>query len=70
MKKEKNMKTIVVQIEDDIFEEITAFLKLFPENRVKVITDIEHYISFDEKEKDDDFEGLLKDTERFDIRRT
>lgn len=58
------MKTIVLEIDDDIFERVIAFLKIFPENKMKVISDKEH-IPFVNEEEQRDIEELLKDKECF-----
>jgi len=58
------MKTLVLEIDDDIFERVIAFLKILPENKMRVISDREH-IPFVSEEEQRDIEELLKDRECF-----
>ena len=58
------MRTLVLEIDDDIFERVIAFLKILPENKMRVISDREH-IPFVSEEEQCDIEELLKDRECF-----
>jgi len=63
------MKTVVLQIDDLIFDEIITFLQSFPRNRLKMLTKevSSEYISAAEQH---DIESILQDQECFVIERT
>lgn len=58
------MKTLVLEIDDDIFERVIAFLKILPENKMRVISGRDH-IPFVSEEEQRDIEELLNDRECF-----
>jgi len=58
------MKTIRLQIEDTIFEQVIAFLKIFPENRLKVMPE-SLKMPFVSKAEQEDIEELLRNPECF-----
>ncbi|MDD5092342.1 MAG: hypothetical protein PHQ23_15695 [Candidatus Wallbacteria bacterium] len=57
------MKTIMLNIEDSIFDTFLAFLELFPRKKVKVVASIEELtagIPFVSDEEHEEIAGLLK----------
>lgn len=58
------MKTVQLQIEDAIFEQVIAFLKIFPDNKLKVLSEPPH-IPFVSEAEQHDIEKLLRDPECF-----
>ncbi len=53
------MKTVQLYIEDTIFEHVIAFLKIFPENRLKVIMPEPSQTGFVSEAEQQDIEKLL-----------
>lgn len=58
------MKAVVLEIEDDIFERVIAFLNIFPDNKLKIVSDIVP-LGFVSKAEQQDIENLLSDPECF-----
>lgn len=59
------MKTLTIQIDETIFERVIAFLKLFPEERLKVVTPPSPGPCFDEAEQRE-IDDILRNPECFD----
>ena len=60
------MKTIIVKVEDNIFDRALAFLRLFPKNSLEVITKIPS-IPYVDKNEQREIEEILKDKECFEM---
>ncbi len=58
------MKTLVLQIDDLIFEDVVTFLQTFPTNRLKMLTK-EADSPFVSAAEQDDIEDLLHDPDCF-----
>lgn len=58
------MKTVQLQIEDTIFEQVIAFLNIFPDNKLKVLSEPPH-IPFVSEAEQHEIEALLRDSECF-----
>ena len=59
------MKSIVLRIEDSLFDNVLNFLKLLPKEKVKIIS--EPIIPFVDEKEQQELEEILKDKECFEI---
>ena len=59
------MKTLILKVEDTIYDKVLSFLKLFPGDRLNVITDIQGVIPFVDEQEQKEIEKLLKNNDCF-----
>jgi len=57
------MKTLILKVEDTIYDKVLSFLKLFPGDRLNVITDIREAIPFVGEQEQKEIEKLLKNND-------
>jgi len=53
------MKTIVIKIEDAIYEKLKAFLEILPKDKIQIVEDPE--IPFVDEEEQKEIENILKE---------
>ena len=59
------MKSIVLRVEDSLFDNVLAFLRLLPKEKINVIS--EPIIPFVDEREQQELEEILKDKECFEI---